>query len=613
VSPGGLGKVVPLGEAVRRHVRPGQVIHAGNGWGFPTALLYELVRQFRGRDPGFTLVVAGAGATNVVPFLRGGLVERVVSCFAGDGYPHPGPNPAIQDMRAGFGAGARPGSWVHPRPVEFEDWSLLTFTLRLLAGAMGLPWLPTRSLAGTSLGDDAQATGLFKVIPDPFGEEGAGVGLVKALHPDISLAHAWAADPDGNAVFTLPLAGHVYGALAAREGVIVSVERVVDRAYVAAHSDLVRLPAHRVLAVVEAPYGAHPTGLHQQGLRSLADGDRGAGDGHPDYAEDGRRGYGEDREFILEAREACQNQGALDAWLERWILGLPDHAAYLAQLGPERLRTLEARLTGDGWPEGVPLPAEGPVTKSERLIALASGVITEEVRRTGHPSVLAGVGAAHLACWLAREELAAQGLSVDLMAEIGLAGHTPHPADPFVFSLRNVPTALLSSDILAVLGMLVPEGEGPAARRGCLGVLGAVQVDRLGNINSSGVPGLAWLVGSGGANDVASTAAAVVVVASQTRSRFVEKVPYVTSPGDRVTAIVSEWGVFRRVEPGGEFALAAYYEDPDEPGSEAGIRRARERCGWDLRVLPNPLPLPPPRPELVRRLRLFDPYGHFRS
>jgi len=223
------------------------------------------------------------------------------------------------------------------------------------------------------------------------------------------------------------------------------------------------------------------------------------------------------------------------------------------------------------------------------------------------------VGAAHLACWLAREELAAQGLSVDLMAEIGLAGHTPHPADPFVFSLRNVPTALLSSDILAVLGMLVPEGEGPAARRGCLGVLGAVQVDRLGNINSSGVPGLAWLVGSGGANDVASTAAAVVVVASQTRSRFVEKVPYVTSPGDRVTAIVSEWGVFRRVEPGGEFALAAYYEDPDEPGPEAGIRRARERCGWDLRVLPNPLPLPPPRPELVRRLRLFDPYGHFRS
>lgn len=640
------GKVVSLAEAVRRHVRPGQVIHAGGGWGFPTALLWEVVRQFWGKDPGFTLVVPGAGATNVVPFLRGGLLRRVVSSFAGDGYPHPGPNPIIQEARrearqegraARAAAGARtagPAGTAARPPVEFEDWSLLTLTLRLAAGAMGLPFLPTRSLIGSDLGRDAEAAGLFKVVPDPWGD--GAVGLVKALRPDISLTHAWAADPNGNAVFTLPLAGNLYGALAAREGVLLSAERIVDRAYIAAHSDLTRLPADRVLAVVEAPFGAHPTGLHHYGLRETG------------------RGYAEDREFILEVREACGDHAAIDRWIRRWILDLPDHKAYLDRLGPERLRRLQARLAEDAWPadlpeewrwagpapaspagpaaafpagpavEGPPAagPPDTPPTPAERLIGLAAGVVADEVRRGGYTGILAGVGASHLACWLARETLAAEGRTVELMAEIGLLGHRPYPGDPFVFSLRNVPTALMTTDALTVLGILVPapaQARGGGAGRGgrCLGVIGAAQVDRYGNVNSSGVPAAGiWLVGSGGANDVASAADAVVVVAAQSPTRFVPQVPYITSPGDRVVAIVSQWGVFRRPGgPGDEFALAAYFDDPADPapGPEAAIRRVRDKCGWDLRVLPDPRPLPPPDPAVLRCLRLFDPWGHLRG
>lgn len=613
-QPSRSGKVLPLGEAVRRHVRPGQTIHAGSGWGFPTALLYEVVRRFWGKDPGLTLAVAGAAATNVVPFLRGGLVRRVISSFAGDGYPHPGPNPVIQEARR-MAAAAAAGA-----AVEFEDWSLLTFTLRLLAGAMGLPFLPTRSLVGSDLGRDAEAGGLFQVIPDPFaGVEPAGsVGLVKALRPDVSLAHAWAADEDGNALFTLPLAGHVFGALAAKEGAIVSAERIVGRDYLAAHSDLVRLPGHRVLAVVEAPYGAHPTGLHHSGLRRP--GTAAAGGVEPPA----EIGYAEDREFILEAREACRGGAAIDAWIRRWILDLPDHRAYLERLGSRRLRALERRLAEENWPEDVPpdwgggRPPGGPATPAERLILLAAGVVAREAETGGYPAVLAGVGAAHLACWLAREELAARGVAFDLMAEIGLVGHRPHPADPFVFSLRNVPTALMATDILTVLGMLVPEREGPDGTPGrgphCLGVIGAAQVDALGNVNSSGAPSAGlWLVGSGGANDVASAAAATVVVAAQSPTRFVPRVTYVTSPGDRAIAIVSQWGLFRRPYPGGEFALAAYYDDPADPGPEAAVRRIREKCGWDLEVLPDLSPLPPLNPARLERLRLFDPCGHFRA
>lgn len=614
-----MSKVMSPREAVARHVRPGQLIHAGGGWGFPTALLYEIVRQFWGRDPEFTLAVAGAASTNVVPFLRGGLVRRVITSFAGDGYPHPGPNPVIQETRR-LPAGG-------PGAVIFEDWSLLTFTLRLLAGAMGLPYLPTRSLVGSDLGRDLAAAGLILAGPEvPAGADPSGVGameaeeglldgevaLVRALVPDVSLAHAWAADEDGNALFTLPLAGNVYGALAAREGVILSVEHLLARDDLAGLSDLVRLPAHRVLAVVEAPYGSHPAGLHSQGLR-------GAGSGPDGPA---TRGYAEDRDFILEAREASRSPETADAWIRRWILELPDHQAYLERLGPDRLKALEERLAQDAWPRDLPAAwrdgtvPDDPPTGPERLICLAARVVAEEVRREGHPTILAGIGAAHLASWLARETLAAEGLEVDLMAEIGLVGHRPYPGDPFVFSLRNVPTAVLTSDILTVLGLLVPgapgSGDGPA--RACLGVIGAAQVDREGNVNTSGLPSAGfWLVGSGGANDVASTAPAVVVVAPQSRTRFVSRVPYVTSPGRRVTAVVSQWGVYRRLEPGGEFALAAYYDDPADPGVEAGVRRARERCGWDLRVFPDPRPLPPPDPALVRRLRLFDPEGYFRD
>lgn len=601
----GGSKVTTLAEAVRRHVRPGQVIYAGGGWGLPTALLYEVVRQSWGRDPGFTLVVAGAGSVNVVPFLRGGLVRRVVSSFAGDGYPHPGPNPVIQEARA-------------RGEVEFEDWSLLTLTLRLLAGAMGLPYLPTRSLLGSDLGRDAEAAGNLKVARDPF--TGETVALVRALRPDVALVHAWAADRDGNALFTTPLAGNVYGALAARTGVLLSVERVVDRDFLAVHSDLVRLPADRVLAVVEAPYGAHPGGLPAQGLRLDPPGASLEGYGEAPlrgYAEGPLEGYAEDREFLLEARAASRTPETADAWVRRWVLDLPNHAAYLDALGPERLAALHRRLALDAWPLDLPTewpggePPDTPPTAAERLIALAARVVADEIRAGGYRTVLAGVGAAHLACWLAREELAAGGVEVDLLAEVGLVGHRPVPGDPFVFSLRNVPTALMTTDILTVLGLLVPRREGGGR---CLGVIGAAQVDRMGNVNSSGLPaGGLWLVGSGGANDVASGAGAVAVVAAQSPTRLVPRVAYVTSPGDRVVAVITQWGLLRRPEPGAELALAAYYEDPAEPGPEAGVRRVRERCGWDLRLLGDPYPLPPPDPTLLRRLRLFDPQGHLRT
>ena len=119
---------------------------------------------------------------------------------------------------------------------------------------------------------------------------------------------------------------------------------------------------------------------------------------------------------------------------------------------------------------------------------------------------------------------------------------------------------------------------GPGTR--LLGCLGAAQIDRGGNINSTVIPGRAFLVGSGGGNDVASAADEVVVVATLAPRRTVEAVPYVTSPGDRVSALVTDLGTFERID--GAFVLTAVPGGPEELDSR--IERVRQRCGWELVV-----------------------------
>src|SRR5207245_8660779 len=86
--------------------------------------------------------------------------------------------------------------------------------------------------------------------------------------------------------------------------------------------------------------------------------------------------------------------------------------------------------------------------------------------------------------------------------------------DPFVLNHRNFPTAAMLADAQVVLGAIVG-GTGTVT----IGCLGGAQVDRFGNINSTWIPTRPFLVGSGGGNDVASTAAENVIVATLTPHR----------------------------------------------------------------------------------------------
>jgi acyl CoA:acetate/3-ketoacid CoA transferase alpha subunit/acyl CoA:acetate/3-ketoacid CoA transferase beta subunit len=569
----GPDKVLPLAELVGRHVRPGMTLHLSTAHVRAHGLVYELLRRFRGQTPAFTVVALGVtGAWTAL--VHTGLAPRVVTSFCGENYPSPAPSPLVD------------AAWREGR-VEIQNWSILTLPLRLLAGAMGLGFLPTRSLLGSTMEEANQ--GDLRVADDPF-DAGGRVALVRALVPDLSLVHGLVADRAGNTLLPPPVGEGVYGALAAREGALVTVERIVPTELIRRHAGFVRLPASRVRAVAEVPLGGHPGGMMSPLVEAP--------------------GYGEDYHFARAQRQAFATPAGAEAWLEEWVYGCRAPADFLGRLGDARITALRAAAAPEAWrAELATLAPTIPVTEAwtpeEGLAAAASRRVAARVRAAGLTALLAGIGVSNLAAWLAAYRLRAEAVPVDLMAEIGMVGYLPRAGDPFVFATRNLPTATSLSDVLTVMGQLMG---GRWSR--CLGVIGAGQVDRSGNVNSTLVPGRRYLTGSGGANDIASTAAEVLVAAMQERHRFVDKVGYVTAPGRAVRTVVSQLGVFERADPHDDLVLTAYLPTAG-PAPEAAVEAIRATCGWEVRVAPGLRVEPAPTAEELALLRAFDPYRQF--
>jgi acyl CoA:acetate/3-ketoacid CoA transferase beta subunit len=192
------------------------------------------------------------------------------------------------------------------------------------------------------------------------------------------------------------------------------------------------------------------------------------------------------------------------------------------------------------------------------------------------------------------------------MAEIGMFGHVPRASDPFIFSYHNMHTCKILTNVETVLGVFV----GGSSNR-CLGVLAGGQIDKYGNVNSTKIPGLTYLVGSGGANDIANGDRETVVVISAGKQRLVERVPYVTFSGRNVTTLVTDVGVFEKI--GGEetFTLTTYVPARPKQAVEEAIAEIRDKVGWELKVSPSLKEAQPVAKEEVTLLRLFDPEGFF--
>ena len=118
------------------------------------------------------------------------------------------------------------------------------------------------------------------------------------------------------------------------------------------------------------------------------------------------------------------------------------------------------------------------------------------------------------------------------------------------------------------------------------------------------------LTGSGGGNDIASTAAAVVVTTVHDRARLPETAEFVTSPGHRVRAIVTDRAVIERLEPGGGFVLTGVLGEAGV-ATETLVRDAVGGCGWPLPVAAEVELFPPADGRELAAVRTFDPTGNF--
>jgi acyl CoA:acetate/3-ketoacid CoA transferase alpha subunit/acyl CoA:acetate/3-ketoacid CoA transferase beta subunit len=544
-------------DAVREHVEPGAAVHFSFTHNRSHALACELARQFRGRRS-LQLVATGVLDYAIV-LAAAGALRSSVSAFAGMTYPAAAPSPPAAALASA--AGSDP------------HWTNLTVTLRLMAGALGLPAIPTASLAGSGLVDGPGRA----VVPDPFGD--GTLTLLEPLRPDVAFLHAPVADTEGNTLVQGPLGEDLWGAWAARH-VVVSAERVVSPAELRAMGPAAGLPASRVDAVVHAPYGAHPQAQFAWDARL------------------GVRPYAEDYAFRDALRAAARDAGALERWLGEWVLD-GDHTAYLGRLGSDRLRELHDAAEADAPPPREPVKA--PVSASETAAAVGVRWLVERLRRDARPHrpLFAGIGLSHLVAFAAARAAERVGVPVQLVAEVGMMGFTPSDGDPYLFSAANVRSALLHADFVRMLGTV-----GGPNDHGTITVLAAGQIDRHGALNSSFAADGGFIVGSGGANDLAAGASELLVVVPLSPRRTAAELPFVTARPRRLRAVATDHGV---LEPGedGELRLTAVVAEAGQV--ERAIDAARAACGWPLRTGERVTRLDPPSAPEVAALRVLDP------
>jgi hypothetical protein len=347
-----------------------------------------------------------------------------------------------------------------------------------------------------------------------------------------------------------------------------------------------------VKAVCEVPYGAHPGGMTNCGL--------------PEFEH-----YFDDYDFVIDVMEASRNEEKFLKWIKNWILDCKDHNEYLSKVGRDRLFYLKGKAASDSWKAEI--TAEIPkinfnrqANSVERMVIAAAHVTAEKFISGGYKTILTGVGLSNLASWLAIHRLKERGYDVDIMAEIGMYGYLPKASDPTIFSYYCMPTCKILNNIETMLGVFV---SGPSNQ--CIGVLAAGQVDKFGNVNSTKIPGVTYLVGSGGANDIATNNRETIVVINSGKLRLVEKVPYITFPGKNVKTLVTDVGIFEKTGDKDTFTLTAYIPSQANQKAEEAMAEIKEKVGWELDVAPSLKSVKPPAEEEVTLLRLFDPRGFY--
>lgn len=235
-----MSKVMTMKEAISRFVASSDILFlSGMQHGEPAAAIHEIVRQ---KIDHLTLVSALVATANLL--IGEGLVDKMVTGYA------------AQDTRAYSLAKAKA---MNRLPV-FEECSHFGISMALMAGQMGVPFLPMKSQVGSEMPKYNKNITSMKC---PF--TGETIGAIRAINPDVGIIHVQRADADGNAQKWGTMGVDTEGINASRK-VIVTTEKIVGSDVIRRDANRTIIPAFRVSAVVEQPFGAHP--MHLAGCYS---------------------------------------------------------------------------------------------------------------------------------------------------------------------------------------------------------------------------------------------------------------------------------------------------------------------------------------------------------
>ena len=253
----------------------------------PQSLVNEIVRQGKKN-----LRVAGQGVYELDILLGAGLVSALDHTYIG--------------MEV-YGISNCLRREVESGRVKCVDWSNAAIAWRFKAAAMGVPFIPVRSMLGT----DTLKYSAAKVVECPY--TGDPIALLPALILDVGLIHVHRADKFGNAQID-GISGFAFELARASKRLIISTEQIVENELIRANPDRTIIPYYLVDAVVHAPFGSHP--------------------GEMCYD------YERDEPQIKEWVEASKTPEDTQRYLEKYITGLKDHQEYLALIGETRLQEL---------------------------------------------------------------------------------------------------------------------------------------------------------------------------------------------------------------------------------------------------------------------------------
>jgi glutaconate CoA-transferase subunit A len=288
-------------EAIGKYVNNEEMVFLGGfGNGITYSAAHEIIRQKKRK----LKICKCSGGILFDQLIGAGVTNQIITSHCWNGI---GPQPAWNFKRAMENG--------IPEKLIYNEQSLFMINMSFFAGYMGIPFVPIKSIVGTSIFNHPKEVGLKAAIVNcPF--TGQETCVVPALNPDVGIIQVQRADREGNAQMWGFIGDTKYGINACKK-IIVAAEEIVDKKVIMESPERTIVTSHKVDAVVHEPWGGHPHSM--QGF------------------------YYTDLEYQFNYAKNTKTLEDWQIWLEKWVTGVNDRKEYLKVLGEQKINELKAK------------------------------------------------------------------------------------------------------------------------------------------------------------------------------------------------------------------------------------------------------------------------------